>query len=90
MRANGPARSFVTTEGKRLRLHPKVPYGQINQMVGALHIRTPDGDVADMIAERAKANAGWTAKLTAHAVAYALARHRVNQGLYARVMGGLY
>jgi len=77
-----------TLDGKRKRLNPLVPTGQISRIVADIHIGAPDGEVVEIIAKRAKQNTGWNARLIGNAATYALHCHRKNQALYRAVMLG--
>lgn len=74
-----------TLDGKRHRLDPKIPTGQIEWLVRREHVATGDSEIAAMIRERAT---GWSDRLINQAVAYAIKCHRDNQDLYRHVYRG--
>lgn len=83
-------KSFVTVDGRRLQKIGKVPYRQIDMVVDRLHISLSMGDVVEVVAKAARADARWTAKLIGHACEYAKARHADNIATYSRIMRGSY
>jgi|HubBroStandDraft_1064217.scaffolds.fasta_scaffold34755_1 hypothetical protein len=69
-----------------------VPQQSIRWLMGRVHVGTSDADIeADMRRRFAKAVAnGMTEEQLAECIAYALACHRENQGLYNAVMTGRF
>jgi Na+-transporting methylmalonyl-CoA/oxaloacetate decarboxylase gamma subunit len=66
-----------------------VPQASIRWLMGRVHVGTPDAEVeADMRRRCAKTNA--TEQEIAAIVAFAIACHRENQGLYNAVMSGRF
>lgn len=76
-----------TLDGKRHRIAPAVPQGQIRELVGRYHVATSDEQIEADMAARCAAW-GWPDKETEQAKKFALSVHRENQGLYRSVMGG--
>jgi hypothetical protein len=62
-----------------------IPKGQIEWIVGNMHVATDDAEVAQNIRRRTKK---WPPAKIDEAVAYALEVHHKNRGLYSDVMSG--
>lgn len=71
-----------TLDGKRHRISPLVPMGQIKWLVGRMHVRDSDSLIRHAIEKRAAAQPGWTKATTEQAVKFAIACHRENQRLF--------
>lgn len=85
--------SYCTLDGKRRRISPKVPRGEIRWLLARVHIGTPDDEVCSMIRERtAKGNpaAGWTDAIRRQCEDYALSCHRENQKFARKVYSGQF
>ncbi len=72
---------------KRRRQFPRVPYALIDTFVNGLHVATPDAEITAEWTARAT-ESGATPAEVKEIVRYALACHRENRNLYARVMSG--
>lgn len=67
-----------------------VPRGAIHWLMGRTHVGTSDAAIEAEVRKRLQKNKGITEEQLAACVAYALACHRENQGLYHAVMTGRF
>jgi len=66
----------------------RIPRHSIARIVGAYHVSTPETEIETEIANRIRDVAAFPAELIRPTIDYAIAAHRHNGVLYARVMGG--
>lgn len=66
----------------------RIPRYSIARIVGAYHVATPETEIETEIASRIRDVAAFPAELIRPTLDYAIAAHRHNGALYARVMGG--
>lgn len=69
-----------TLDGKRHKVHPKIPVVQIRMLVSRQHVGEPDDKIMGLITERATAN-DWPRAATDSASKLAVWFHRKNQAL---------
>ncbi|RWM86475.1 MAG: hypothetical protein EOR84_30650 [Mesorhizobium sp.] len=67
-----------TLDGKRHKIHPKIPLQQIRWLIGRQHVGTPDAEIEELIIARAK---DWPRAAIDSAKKFALLCHRKNQNL---------
>ena len=75
------AKSF-TLDGKRYKLDPVVPIGQIKWRMGHVHVGTSDEDVKSEWQKRCEQNGVTDQRIINQICHYALKCHRDNQNLY--------
>ncbi|RWP44328.1 MAG: hypothetical protein EOR04_05240 [Mesorhizobium sp.] len=67
-----------TLDGKRHKIHPKIPLQQIRWLIGRQHIGTADAEIEQLVTDRAK---DWPRAAIDSAKKFALWCHRRNQML---------
>lgn len=77
--------AWIYEYGKRW--DERVPRGDINWLMGRVHVSATEAEIEADIRKRCNAP-GFTPGLVNQSVAYALECHKRNRALYARVMGG--
>jgi hypothetical protein len=86
-RSHRSRRSRRANPSKRTNYDKLVPKGQIDFLVGRIHVGTPDSEVEADIRERSEKAKMSEPQIRAN-IKYALARHRANRGMYVAVMSG--
>ncbi len=69
------------------RWDARVPRGDINWLMGRVHVGTDETEIAADIRKRCTAP-GYTPAIVRQSIAYALECHKRNRDLYSRVMRG--
>ena len=66
----------------------RIPRHSVARIVARFHVATPETEIENEIASRIRDVAAFPAELIRPTLDYAVAAHRHNAALYARVMGG--
>jgi hypothetical protein len=81
------AGTSITLDGKRIKIDPKVPRGDVSWLSGKWHVSMTDAEIEADIRKRCNAP-GYTPSIINQTVAYAIWCHRKNQKLYRYVARG--